>query len=186
MAYTKRTSLLVGFLATVSGCSEESEPPQAPAGCASFDNTFDAIQKNIFQRRGCTEAACHGSAASGGLDLRAGAAYASLAEAPAQGSKLARVQPAAPTESYLYLKLKAATDPGSVEIANSPMPVGLPPLSEDELEAVRLWILGGAPEKGSLGDPSRGGTSDTFARLLGACLPPAEPRAPREFARANW
>jgi hypothetical protein len=176
MPYGNRTALIVVSATVLSACgSEESDPAPGPSGCASFESTFEAIQKNVFERRGCTQAACHGSAASGGLDLRAGAAYSGLAEAPSQGSTLVRVQPAAPNESYLYLKLKAATDPGSVEIANSPMPVGLPPLSEDELEAVRLWILGGAPEKGSIGDPSRGGTSDTIARLLNACLPPAEP-----------
>jgi len=73
----------------------------------------------------------------------------------AQGASTHRVQPSAPQESYLYLKLAVATKPGSVEIANSPMPLGLPPLSEGELEAVRLWILGGAPRTGSVGDPSQ-------------------------------
>src|SRR5688500_11295549 len=122
MPYTKRTSLIVALAAALWGCSSE-EPDAGPAtsGCASFDSTFEAIQKSIFERRGCTLAACHGSAVSGGLDLRGGAAYAGLAEVPAQGSKHMRVQPAAPNESYLYLKLKAATEPGSVEIANSPM-----------------------------------------------------------------
>jgi hypothetical protein len=86
-----------------------------------------------------------------------------------------RVQPGAPKESYLYLKLAAATNPDSdVEIANSPMPVGLPPLSEGELEAVRMWIQGGAPETGAVGDPSSGG-ADTIASLLSVCLPPPVP-----------
>lgn len=148
----------------------------ADGGCTtSFESTFAAIQARIFEARGCTRDACHGSALSGGLDLRSGAAYSNLAEVKAQGSNLARVEPGAPNQSYLYLKLEAATSPGSVQIANSPMPVGLPPLSEGELEAVRLWILNGAPETGSVGDPSNNGSSDTIANLLGTCLPPANP-----------
>jgi hypothetical protein len=55
------------------------------------------------------------------------------------------------------------------------MPVGLPALSEGELEAVRLWIQGGAPRTGAVGDPTKGGSSDTIADLLGACLPVAGP-----------
>ena len=46
------------------------------------------------------------------------------------------------------------------------MPNGLPPLSADELEAVRLWIYAGAPQTGTVG-----GTES----LLNACLPPPEP-----------
>jgi hypothetical protein len=46
------------------------------------------------------------------------------------------------------------------------MPNGLPPLSKDELELVRLWIYSGAPETGTVaGTPA----------LLGACLPPPTP-----------
>jgi hypothetical protein len=54
------------------------------------------------------------------------------------------------------------------------MPNGRQPLSKERLEAIRLWIEGGAPATGSLGDGSAG-TSDLFAELLGACLPEAEP-----------
>jgi hypothetical protein len=142
--------------------------------CAEFDSTFAALQELVFERHGCTQAACHGSAASGELDLRPAAAYANLLDAPATGSANPRVMPGEPGESYLLAKLQAATRPGSVTIAGSPMPSGLPPLSENELEAVRLWIEAGAPETGSVGD-STTGSSDTFEQLLDACLPPAEP-----------
>jgi hypothetical protein len=80
MPYGKRTALIVVSATALSACSsEESDTAPAPSGCASFESTFEAIQKNVFERRGCTQAACHGSAASGGLDLRAGAAYSGLA-----------------------------------------------------------------------------------------------------------
>lgn len=148
---------------------------EMPAGCATFDSTFAAIQQAIFEKHGCSMAACHGNTASGGLDLRAEVAYEGLLQVKAQGSSQLRIQPGSPNESYLYLKLKAATVPGSVSIANSPMPVGLPPLSADELEAVRLWILGGAPKTGSVGDPTHFGSTEAVARRLNACLPKADP-----------
>src|SRR6185369_921683 len=85
-----------------------------------------------------------------------------------------RILPGEPGESYLFLKLQAATEPGSVTIAGSPMPSGLPPLSANLLQAVRIWIEKGAPETGSVGDDING-QSDSIAELLGACLPPATP-----------
>jgi hypothetical protein len=144
-------------------------------GCAEVDDTYAAIQIALFEKHGCTADSCHGSSQQGGLDLRAAASYASLFQVQAQGASMMRIQPSAPQQSYLYLKLAAATLPGSATISNSPMPLGLPPLSEDELEALRLWILGGAPEVGSVGDPSHFGSTDAIARGLNACLPGADP-----------
>ena len=148
--------------------------PTPGAACEQFDSTFAAIQKVIFEDHGCTQDVCHGSARSGGLDLRPDAAYASLLAVGSTSSDLPRILPGEPGESYLYLKLKAATEPGSVPIAGSPMPSGLQPLSPERLEAVRLWIEKGAPATGSIGDDVNG-QSDSIAELLDACLPPATP-----------
>jgi hypothetical protein len=111
---------------------------------------------------------------SGGLDLRAGAAYAHLAEAPSQASQWPRIMPGEPTQSFLFQKVSAASVPGSFTVAGSPMPVAADALSENELEALRLWIEAGAPETGSVGD-SVLGTSEYIEELLGVCLPPATP-----------
>jgi hypothetical protein len=192
---------VLGLSATLVACGgggggggatvPETEPPPAeptpapspdPSGCTeSFDGTFAAIQTVVFERQGCTEDACHGSARSGGLDLRPDVAYQNLIEVPSQSSEHPRLQPGEPGESFLYLKLLAATSPESIQVAGSPMPVGRDPLSSERLEAIRLWIEGGAPEEGSLGDGSFG-TSDRFAELLGACLPEAEPVTIRPLA----
>lgn len=134
--------------------------------CTEFAGTFEAIQEVIFENRGCTADVCHGSSAAGGLDLRAGVSHASLVETSATGASALRVVPGDRDRSYLYAKLAAATLPGSVDINGSPMPSGLPPLSEDELTALRLWIAAGAPAEGTVE-----GTQD----LLDACLPDAEP-----------
>jgi hypothetical protein len=126
----------------------------------------------IFEGHGCTAAACHGEEQQGGLDLRPSAAYDNLVDARAQGSDMARVQPGTSNESYLYLKLRAASEPDGVEIAGSPMPVGQAPLSDRELEALELWIKKGAPETGFAAD---GTTQKDVGSLLDACTQPLEP-----------
>ncbi len=141
------------------------------ASSAQYDGTFAAIQDRIFERHGCTENSCHGSSVAGGLDLRAEVAHMSLLGEQRQGqksieSKLNRVEPGDNERSYLWLKLAAATRPGSVAIVGAPMPNGLAPLSEDDLELLRRWIYAGAPKTGTVE-----GTQD----LIDACLPEVKP-----------
>lgn len=74
----------------------------------------------------------------------------------AAGSAKARVRPGSATTSYLYEKLRAATEPGSVEIAGSPMPIAAAPLTPKELEAIKIWIFKGAQKTGSVKDDTTG------------------------------
>jgi len=121
----------------------------------------------------------------GGLDLRAGSSWRALVDVKASNSAKKLVAPGTPAASFLLDKMEAATRPGSVQVAGSPMPIGAPPLSEKELEAVKLWIAKGAPEDGVVADSLKG--VDVGA-LLDACLPnptpvkikPLEPPAPAE------
>jgi hypothetical protein len=163
--------LVLAACAGGGGSSTPSGEPTTPGdpspGCAvTYDGTFAAIQDVVFARHGCTAEACHGGARSGGLDLRPDAAYASLISVPASGAALPRVSPGDNDRSYLWLKLAAKTRPGSVEIGGSPMPIGATTLAEDELELVRLWIKGGAPETGTVLET---------AGLLDGCAPDPEP-----------
>lgn len=149
-------------------------PTPSPAECrVEYDGTFAAIQDVVFERYGCLAAACHGTAASGGLDLRPELAYQNLIEAPSAGSALPRVAPGDDDRSYLYAKLAAKTLPGSVAIGGSPMPIGGTALSTEELELVRLWIKGGAPEKGTVLEAEG---------LVEGCLPEPEPITIRPLA----
>ena len=133
----------------------------------AFASSWEAIHALVIEAHGCTQAACHGSApGEGGLDLRFEHAYANLLEVPSTGSADLRINPGGPRRSSLWQKLAAKTDPGSVEISGTPMPSGLPPIGEDELEAVRLWIYAGAPEHGVV---------DGVQDLLDACLPDPTP-----------
>jgi len=145
----------------------------------SFESSWDAIYALVIERHGCTAAACHGAAAEGELDLRAEHAFANLFEIPSSGSALERISPGGPRRSSLWLKLAAKVAPGSVEIAGTPMPSGLPPIGDDELEALRLWIYAGAPQDGVVD-----GVQDLLDACLGEPTPmaiePLDPPAPDE------
>jgi hypothetical protein len=151
-----------------NGGGDPTDPgnPSCAEGTESYDSTFAGIQTKIFERHGCTTDACHGTAKSGGLDLTPANAYASIYGVRATSSALARVEPGDEERSFLWLKLAAATRPGQYQIAGSPMPSGQAPLSEDELELMRLWIYAGAPETGVVNGSEK---------LLGACLPEPKP-----------
>lgn len=137
----------------------------------SFDSTFELIQAAIFERNGCTSALCHGAApGAGGLDLRAEVAYDNLVDVAAQSVTIppwTRVLAGQPSASLLWINLAAKTLPGQHQAPLRPMPLDpQPALTEDELEALRLWIKAGAPRTGVV--PETG-------ELLDACLPPPEP-----------
>jgi len=134
---------------------------------AEYDSTFEAIQDIVFDGYGCTNAVCHGSAdtPAGGLNLLADVAHMNLVDADATAVEGVRVFPADKNQSFLFEKLAAATFPDDYDTTNSPMPIG-DALTPEHLEAVDLWIEGGAPEDGVVL-----GTSE----LLGSCLPDPSP-----------
>jgi hypothetical protein len=142
--------------------------------CPSFDSTFEAIQAVVFEQAGCASSLCHGEAKAGDLDLTTLAAYDSIVTVPSKGSSLALVEPRKPSRSYLYHKLSAKTFPGSYAVDGSPMPSAGAGISAGQLEAIRLWIEAGSPREGSVGD-TLGRGEDELERLLGVCLPEAEP-----------
>ncbi len=143
-------------------------PVRSDAGeCEEFDSTYDLIQKAIFENKGCATDACHGSSVQGGLDLRAGASYDALIDAPAESvDDFVRVVPGQKEQSLLWHNLAAATLPEEWQAPLRPMPIGFEPLTLDELEAMREWIESGAP---------RDGVIPVTGELLDACLPPAKP-----------
>jgi len=167
---------------TSSGSAScEAEQPE-------YASTFEGIQHVIFERHGCSEQICHGSSAQGGLNLSPDVAWENIYDKPAVGKSMKLVEPGDNDRSYLWLKLAASTNPGSVDIAGSPMPSGRAALTPDELELMRLWIYAGAP---------REGTVIGTEKYLGGCLPdpepiiikPLDPPAPEEgiqFVMPEW
>ena len=105
------------------------------------------IQKKIFDST-CATAFCHGTgAASGGLDLSDGAAYANLVgvlatNEAAKAANLQRVLPNDPADSFLLLKLEGTLAAGQ----GVPMPLVGGPLPASAIDTIRRWIAAGASE----------------------------------------
>ncbi len=182
------------------GCDDKAdEAPSSPAEMAgggmmapevpeSFESTFAALQYHLFENQGCTEAACHGSAAAGDLTLTADVSYGQLVEAASTGSSMPRVEPGDRSRSYLYLKLLAALEPDTTEVAGGPMPTGREPIPRELLNALRLWIYAGAPETGAV--EGTAALLDTELPPVGpitiAPLPPPDPAAGFQLEMPPW
>jgi len=134
-----------------------------------YDSTYEALQGLIFDSATyqCSNDLCHGVALAGGLDLRAGASHAALlGVASLADPATVRVFPGDQDLSMLYLKMAAKTLGPPYAPPGSPMPTNPETVDAGLLEALRLWIRGGAPETGVVVDT---------AELLDACLPPPSP-----------
>src|SRR4029453_4412217 len=148
--------------------------PAASCPCDTFASTWEAIQNTVFARNNCAQSGCHDAARSGGPELPPQNAYANLVGVSSPFG-VTRVEPFAPQESFLWQKLAAAQSPPEFDLQGkgSPMPQGLPPISQAQLNAIGLWILKGAPQDGVV--------PETEA-LLDACLPKPEPPADEPLA----
>jgi hypothetical protein len=120
-------------------------PPSPSPTATAGGVTFQQLQDEIFSPR-CASQYCHSAQTrSGSLVLEAGQAYGNLvgvapSNVAARNAGMLRVDPEAPENSFLILKL---TQPSSATFG-SRMPLVGTPLSEDEIDAVREWILAGA------------------------------------------
>lgn len=126
---------LLVVLAACSGSGDDS----AGADTAVDLSTFSALQTNVLNLS-CAFSSCHG-AASGGLDLTEGVAYAALVgvhanEAPEQ----VLVVPGDPDNSYFIWKME-----GTEGIIGDEMPPG-GSVGQEKLDAFRAWIAAGAPD----------------------------------------
>lgn len=140
----------------------------APLCDAAPAASFAAIQTAIFNGKGCSSSGCHGgNRPANGMNLSSGNTYDAIVDITAlAGGGLKRVLPGDASNSFLYRKVAARTNPGSFAVAGSPMPpVGSSALSANELSALALWIDAGAPEFG------RADELKEVERLLGLCTP---------------
>ena len=141
---------LVYICLAVAGCSNSRSEDSTSVQSEAFTSTYEGLQTKLFDGQGCTNAACHGEAAVGGLDLRADISYSQLVNVAATGSEMKRVELGLRGRSYLYLKLLAASEPENANINGAPMPSSEAPIPDNLLEALRLWIYAGAPETGTV------------------------------------
>lgn len=119
---------------------DEFGNPLGEGGDGQLEPTFSSIQANIFTPI-CTQ--CHaGASAPLSFSLQAGFSYGQLVGVPSvEAPELSRVDPGQPDNSYLVMKIEGA--PG---ITGGRMPLGLAPLSADQIAAIRTWIADGALE----------------------------------------
>ena len=111
------------------------QPPGAGATGPSFAN----VVHEILERRDCTRGMCHGGGAGYlALTFSVDGNYQNLVNVPARAQpSTLLVKPGDADASYLMMKLQG-TAPGAL------MPLGLAPLSEEDLNNIRDWINGGA------------------------------------------
>lgn len=109
------------------------------------EDTFAALQTDVFARQ-CALGPCHSvGVAAGGLVLEGPGAYEALVGAvpenfTAREAGWLRVTPGAPERSFLWAKL-VGPGPGQ----GSRMPLGAAPLAPEQLARIEAWILAGAP-----------------------------------------
>ena len=127
----------IALLGACGGGDGGVDPGPAPDIVAS--PSFGTDIKEIFDRRGCAVAGCHGSQQSGGLDLRSGASYAELVNVTSEGeAAYVRVVPSDATNSYLVIKLEGRQTFGDR------MPISGGALDNVDLTNIKNWINAGA------------------------------------------
>lgn len=132
--------LLALATAALAACSGDSPAEPDDGGrVVKAEPSFAADIQEIFDRRGCSSSTCHGSARQGAMDLRAGAAYASLVGVTATTEPVVRVVPGDPDGSYVVIRVEGRQNAGGR------MPLGGAPLDAIDLTNLRNWIANGAP-----------------------------------------
>ncbi|MEW6441222.1 MAG: hypothetical protein AB1640_09855 [bacterium] len=134
---------LAALLAVHTGCAGDGT--QEPESQIPLEPTLPAIQANIFTPV-CAVPGCHaGAGAPLGqrLDSVADSFNSIVGVLSVERSDLMlyRVDPGDPDNSYLVWKIE-----GRPDIEGARMPLGQPPLSQEQISAVREWIQNGAPE----------------------------------------
>ena len=131
--------LALAVFVVAAGCGTSS--PSAPSPTPSGVSFAQQIQAQILTPA-CTS--CHtddGRTPSGGLNLKAGSAYAALVGVASSSKPGAtRVIAGNPSGSYLVQKIEGAAD-----IVGLRMPRNGPPfLSDAQVAMIRQWIQAGA------------------------------------------
>jgi hypothetical protein len=150
MKRNKSFAIAVLGILWVLGCSDSSSPttPTTPTPTTTTVTTdtrtikdnpsFAADIQEIFDRRGCINAACHGTASAAGLNLQSGVSYGDLVNVMATREPVTRVIPGDADGSYLVIKLEGRQTVGAR------MPVGGQPLDQTDLTNIKNWIAQGA------------------------------------------
>ncbi len=142
------------------------------------ESSFDLIQTEILNTS-CAISGCHSSVADPSftqhrLVLEASASYANLVgveptNEDAKHNHLFRVKASEPDFSLLFHKVSTTS---GVQQYGNPMPLGLTPLTEGQVEFIRQWIEAGAPREGRVADPALLGDETPQPELFTPLAPP--------------
>jgi hypothetical protein len=141
--YPVRASALAVLALTLSGCAgkgtglDSNGRPKSPGGSGGITADFASIQDHVFTPI-CT--VCHaGGGAPQGLRLDSANSYNLLVNvASNEVPSLLRIKPGDPDSSYLVQKIEGHASVGGQ------MPLGGPPLSAEQIAAIRQWVTDGA------------------------------------------
>ncbi len=133
-----------GTLDSVEECDDGNgvDGDGCSAGCSDETTTLAYIQANIFTPI-CSR--CHRPGGIGPMPLDSEAAsLQSLVDRPSiERTELLRVEPGNAADSYLFWKIDPDPAAGRV-IVGGRMPLGLPPLTQQEIDSIVRWIDNGA------------------------------------------
>jgi Bacterial Ig-like domain len=135
--------LLAGCAAGCAGNGAGLDQNGQPAGGTTggpITADFQSIQDNVFTPI-CSK--CHvGASAPEGLQLDAAHSYNLLVGVPsAEQPNFLRVKPSDPNNSYMVRKIEGASG-----IVGGQMPLGETPLPQATIDAIRQWVMNGAPK----------------------------------------
>jgi hypothetical protein len=134
---------VVALLASIA-CAPERKVGELLPASESQAKSFAVVSQEILVPR-CATSACHsGSPPAAEPSLDADVAWSTLVGVPSQqASGTTLVEPFAPEQSYLVMKLRGTA--GSAGGLATAMPVGEGALDEADIAAIEAWIANGAP-----------------------------------------
>ncbi len=129
----------VSFILISCDAKKTSDDPAKP-----LEPKLSSLQHDIFDVS-CNAPSCHGSGVKGSLSLIDTNSYEQLVGKQGTTDRkntppLFRVKPGSPDSSFLYIKI---TSPDTTQ--GGIMPKGNDKLTSDKIEAIRQWIMNGAP-----------------------------------------
>jgi hypothetical protein len=143
LSLIRTPALLCTMLFSLAAFSCSSHGKSNPSELV--EPNLSSIQKEIFDEN-CNAPSCHGSGRKGDLSLVAGNSFGQLLGVRSTADKknfppFLRVKPGSPDSSLLFIKI-TVPDTSQGEL----MPKGADKLTQNSVNAIRQWILNGAPD----------------------------------------
>jgi len=139
-----RSLLLIASALLAAACGPSPRIGNEVQGRVELGPSFTSIQVNVFTPA-CATTSCHSGnpPPNAPVSLDVGRAYDETVGKPSSQAPLLLVNPGDPEASYLLQKILGTA--GSSGGVWTRMPIGAPPLSAAEIDAIETWIANGAP-----------------------------------------